>query len=223
MEARDPFLELARSKPADLDTWASSPAGRATLHQALTGATSSSDEGRVPRTARFHRWRYTVPVAAAGALAALAMALTQVLPLDPDVNAPSGATTELSTSYAFDVTDLGTLMANADGAAVIEVVSVVADNEDSATRTYEAEVVRPIFGNMLKGSVTLNQNGYVDDDGVSHVLAGQPLLAVGSRYLVVTGDSPEGPIVTAGPLSVRPVADGPDEDSLVRRYRSAAK
>lgn len=223
MKTRDAFIELAQSKPAHLETWAFSQEGRAILEQALSAEAPSSDEGRSPDAGWGHRKAYVVPVAVAATFAVLALALVQVLPLGPDVNSPSGATSELSNSYAFDVTDLRTLMANADGVAVVKIVSVVADNEESVTRTYGVEVVRPVVGRMSEGYAELNQRGYVDDAGVTHVPPDQALLEVGSRYLVVTGDDPQGPIVMAGPLSIRPVANVADEDELVRRYLSAAK
>ncbi len=71
----------------------------------------------------------------------------------------------------------------------------------------------------------VEQKGYIDADGNSHVLAGQPRLSPGHSYVIAANYDPtqDVMIVLAGSLSARPAADQQTIDELVSSYHAAER
>lgn len=128
-------------------------------------------------------------------------------------------TSEIETSFAFDVTNLRYLMGYADNVFVGEVQSVVG-KQDAHTQ-YEVQVQDSLKG-QLEGDVVVSQLGTATD-GETQVTEDQPLLRVGQTYLLVTSWDANNNWQTliAGPKASVPINDQKGADSVKKRYRDA--
>ncbi|WP_034271294.1 hypothetical protein [Haloechinothrix halophila] len=227
MNTKDPMDLLADARPTNMGSWPASPRGEA-VRAAVLQRVADGDKPADTTDPWIDRWRRSrrlrvVGVAAAVVVVAVAgaLAVTQLVGGDSAVNQATGQTQPLSPSYGFDVTHLPTLLEHADGAFVGDVEALLSDNEDDQTRSYRVRVVERIIGD-LPVDMTVRQNGYVDDNGITHQLPDQTMLQEKQRYLLVIGDVDSEPIVMAGPLATQPVPNAERQAELVARYRDAA-
>lgn len=131
-------------------------------------------------------------------------------------------------SWLFDVTDDRLLVGGADNAFVARVVSIEAGSPmqtrsvgiEFPTTTYVVEPIDTIKGS-LGPTVSVNQLGGYDSDGMLRLFAGDELLASMSTYLLVT--SVDGPLnVLVAPGHDKYVADDPAiRLALVTRFTEA--
>jgi len=140
----------------------------------------------------------------------------------PDRTA-SGGTVTIHDSYNVDVTNLGVLVDHTSDVFVGQVVAIERVDSDRAVTTYRVKVTETINGSRAGGVLLANQLGYIDEEGTTHQLDDQPLLEIGSKYLLATNYDVERSAftVSAGPLSVRPITSATQQAELSRQYTAA--
>jgi hypothetical protein len=130
-----------------------------------------------------------------------------------------GHTSTIDVSSTFDVRNLPHLAGYADNIFVAS-VEAIESVEDEHTQ-YRVSVEETVKGD-LDGDIVVSQLGYVDDN-VTHVTEGQPLLQVGSTYLLVTNLDTTGTdwqSLIVGPTAAVSVDDD-NRRGVVERYRGA--
>lgn len=128
-------------------------------------------------------------------------------------------TVTIDTSGTFDVGNLPHLAGYADNIFVAK-VETIESVEDEHTQ-YRVSVEENVKGD-LEGDVVVSQLGYVDDN-VTHVTEGQPLLQVGSTYLLVTNLDTTGTgwqTLIVGPTAAVSIDDD-NRRGVIERYRGA--
>jgi hypothetical protein len=131
---------------------------------------------------------------------------------------------EMHSSYAYDVSNLRLLSGQADAIIFARVVEIVAVNEKAGTTAFAVEVTDAIKGD-LSGRLTVEQLGFIETSGKTHVTVedpDQPLLRPASDVLLTLGQEPDGRyVVIGGPRSVVVLGES-NQRSAVRAERAAA-
>lgn len=129
----------------------------------------------------------------------------------------------LHAGYAFDVTNERYVAGYADNVFVGRVEAVAAADRDGTRTLYDVTVLDALKGS-LGVRVQVSQLGYLDEDGVPHVIEDQPLLEPGSTYVLAPSDEPDGEqTLIGGPVASVEVDDPRARAEAVTRYAAAVR